>query len=266
MRMLVGVALGPVQAGRACSGARNSAFGARPLLPALAPSSAMLLVPVPAVLLAGQGRRAGAQQKKWVRQSTPAFMLGLSLRQTRMPQMSCLGVAYSEPSLRRMSSAVGNSFEELLMAGSRKLQYNDLEQAVALLRRACATDCGQRSSSALSTFCNALIWSGRRSEANRVANDAVSRGVWGSSIQRPHSYTQGLPTAPFPNPVALGYPEVQEAMDLVEAAIVRDLRAIQDDVNICFEANEAPEGLQDPLAGSWQYTKINFSGLKPDLL
>jgi len=269
--MLVGFALGPAQAGRACWGARNSAFGARPLVPALATTASSAMLLVPAVLLADQSRcAAGALQKKSSfaerRHFTPVFMLGLSLRQTRMPQMSCLGVANSGPSLRTMSSgaAVGNSFEELLMAGSRELQNNHLEQAVALLRRACATDCGQRSSFALGTFCNALIWSGSRAEADRVAKDAVSRGVWDSPIQRPLSYTLDLPTAPFPDPVALGYPEVREAMDMIEAAIVSDLRAIQDDVNICLEANEAPEGLQDPLAGSWQYTKINFSGLKPD--
>jgi hypothetical protein len=40
-----------------------------------------------------------------------------------------------------------------------------------------------------------------------------------------------------------------------------DLRAIQDDVNICLEATEAPEGLQDPTQGAWKYTKINFSGV-----
>lgn len=264
--MLVGLALAPAQAGGTCWGARICTFGARPLIPALATTASSAMLLVPAVLLADHSRCAGARQKKWARPSTRAKMLGHSLRPTRMPQRFCLGVADTEPSLRRMrSAAVANSFEELLLAGSRELQNNDLEQAVALLQRACATDCGQHSSFALETFCKALIWSGSRFEAERVANDAVARGVWDSSNQRPLSYTRGLPTAPFPDPVALGYPEVRAAMDMVEAAIVRDLRAIQDDVNICFDANEAPEGLQDPLAGSWQYTKINFSGLVLDL-
>lgn len=62
-------------------------------------------------------------------------------------------------------------------------------------------------------------------------------------------------------PCLLGFPEVREAMDLLEEAVMRELKAIQDDVNICQEATEAPEGLQDPSAGSWKYTKINFSGL-----
>ncbi len=48
-------------------------------------------------------------------------------------------------------------------------------------------------------------------------------------------------------------------MDLVEDAVQRDLRSTQDDINICLEAGEAPEGLQDPSGNEWKYTKINFS-------
>jgi hypothetical protein len=41
-----------------------------------------------------------------------------------------------------------------------------------------------------------------------------------------------------------------------------DLRVIQDDVNICLETTESPEGLQDPMEGAaCKYTKINFSGV-----
>jgi aspartate beta-hydroxylase len=141
------------------------------------------------------------------------------------------------------------------------LQNNDLAKAVTLLQKACATERGRTSSFALGHLCNVLIWSGDRAESDRVAEGAVLRGVWDTVVQRPLNFTRDLPTSPFPDANGLGYPEVAEAMRSIEQAVLADLRAIKDDVNICQEANEAPEGLQDPSAGSWEYTKINFNGL-----
>jgi hypothetical protein len=118
-----------------------------------------------------------------------------------------------------MSSSASSSaegFEHLFKTGSKALARNDLGEAIAWLSRAIATEEGRLSSLALATLCNALIWAGRREESDAIAEEAVGRGVWESEMQRPLTFTSGLPTAPFPDALELGYSEVLEAMHAIE--------------------------------------------------
>jgi hypothetical protein len=79
-----------------------------------------------------------------------------------------------------------------------------------------------------------------------VALGAVHRGVFEDPAQRPIIFRSGLPSAPFPDPIALGFPEVQSAIDHLEESASKLMAEMQEDITMCLEATPAPEGLQVP--------------------
>ena len=151
-----------------------------------------------------------------------------------------------------------NEYAGNLRLGTSALRQNDLEKAVDLLTKACATDRGRMCPAALSGLCTALIWSGSRDKALAVALGAVHRGVYADAAQRPINVIPDLPSAPFPDPVALGFPEVHDAMQHLEECAATLRHAIEEDIATCLDVTEAPEGLQDPGRGKWNYTKVDF--------
>ena len=61
---------------------------------------------------------------------------------------------------------------------------------------------------------------------------------------RPLIFRGDLPSAPFPDPVALGFPEVQDAIDHLEECAAKLMDAMHEDVATCLDVTPAPEGLQ----------------------
>ena len=99
------------------------------------------------------------------------------------------------------------------------------------------------------------------SPARAVTHLSGSRGR-ADAAQRPINVIPDLPSAPFPDPIALGYPEVQDAMQHLEESAASLMPAIEEDIATCLDVTEAPEGLQDPGGGTWNYTKVKPSTLK----
>ena len=151
-------------------------------------------------------------------------------------------------------------YEVQLRLGTRALRENQLEKAVEYLTLACETKRGRECPAALSSLCTALVWSGARDAADAVALGAVHRGVYLVPQQRPLTVLRDLPSAPFPDPVALGFPEVRDAIEHLEQCASELMAEMQEDIATCVEVTEAPEGLQDPGAGAWDYTKVHYDG------